>query len=179
MLKRLLSFHQVMPSILDFIGVFGIQEKPRHIQFSSFREQDLVSRAPRELKSDRLERSAKQYQMCYNLKSVLFNDADGSWSDVQAAAYHQFDVESGKSLWMFVQGHWDMKERISLMTLDSWKPGEHGLKFDSKADCLRSTFRIHLMFCEWSMEKWNERLAWIEDRVETTVSYGPSGLSMC
>jgi hypothetical protein len=170
MLKRLLSFHQVMPSILDFISVFGVQEKPRHIQFSSFREQDLVSRAPAELKVAVLERSGKQYQMCYNLKSVLLNDADNSWSDVQAAAYHQFDFEHGNSLWIFVQGHWDMKGRISSMTPESWKPGDHGLNFETEADCLRSTFRTHLMFCEWSMEGWNERLAWVEDQVETVVS---------
>jgi hypothetical protein len=164
-----------MPSILDFISVFGHQQKSRHIQFSSFREQDLVSRTPAELKISSLERSGKQYQICFNLKSALFNDENQSWSVVQAAAYHQFDCESGTALWMFVQGHWDMKNRISSMTPDSWKPGDHGLKFDTNADCFRSTFRIHLSYCEWSMENWNERLAWIEDQVEIAVSLSRSG----
>jgi hypothetical protein len=170
MLKRLLSYHQVMPSVLDFISVFGLQAKPRHIQFSSFREQDLVSRAPGELNISTLDRSGKQYQMCYNLKSVLLNDADNTWSVVQAAAYHQFDFEKGAALWMFIQGHWDMRDRISSMTQGSWKPGDHGLNFETKADSFRSTFRIQLSFCEWSMENWSEHLAWIEDEVETRVS---------
>jgi hypothetical protein len=170
MLRRLLSFHQIMPNILDFISVFGVQAKPRHIQFSSFREQNLVSRRVDELEIPHLARSGRQYQICYNLKSVIFDAEFKQWNVAQAAAYHQFDCQTARTLWIFVQGEWDMRDRISSMTQDSWKPGDHGLNFQNGPDCFMSTIQIHLSFCEWAMESWTEHLAQIEDHVETLVS---------
>jgi hypothetical protein len=158
-----------MPNYLDFLGVFGKQERPRHIRFSSFREQDLVSRnPPASLDLPRFGRNGCQYQLCFNLKSVaLFK---GEWTVRQAATHHQFDFKNGNTLWIFAQGHWDLKDQINAMT-DMWCPGDHGLQFNTTADCFRSTFTIHRLFFEWSNTNWGEYLASIEDDVETLVSF--------
>lgn len=169
MLTRLLSFHQVMPSFLDFIGVFGRQTKARHIQFSSFRDQDLVSRPPATLVLPSLDRSGRQFQMCYNLKSVRRDSENDPWSVVQTAAHHQFDVKTGNALWIFTQGHWDLKDRVNEMTTGAWRPGDYGLDFNTVPKCFESTLRTHLLFCEWSTENWNDYMAQVEDQLEQEV----------
>jgi hypothetical protein len=169
MLQRLLTYHEVMPNFLDFLGVFQRHEKPRHIRFSSFRDQDLVSsNQPNLMELLKLGRSGRQYQICYNLKSV--EQFENKWSVRQAAAHHQFDFKNGNTLWMFAQGHWDLQGQLNAMISPTWVPGDRGLKFDSIQDCFRSTFTIHQMFIEWSNRKWKEYLASIEDDVEALVS---------
>jgi len=63
MLQRLLTYHQVMYNFIDFIGVFGMQESPKDIRFSSFREQVSVSGPIRELELPTLGRTGHQYQI--------------------------------------------------------------------------------------------------------------------
>ncbi|OXV12074.1 hypothetical protein Egran_00165 [Elaphomyces granulatus] len=163
MLNRLLTYHQVMPNFLDFLSVFGVQEKPRDIRFSSFRGQDLTSKFSRALAIWSLGRSGKHYQMCYNLKSVNLIQP-GTWSIRQAAIHHQFDSKSGNSLWIFAQGHWDIKDRISVMLGSKKRPED--CDFSSVANCLRSSLAVHLLMCEWSMENWRQYLQHLEDNVE-------------
>ena len=70
MLARILSYHQVMPGYLDFISVFGIQSRPRDLRFSGFHEQTMLSNSRQGQMELDLGRSGRQYQLCYNLKTV-------------------------------------------------------------------------------------------------------------
>src|SRR4051812_6406937 len=70
MLTRILSYHQVMPSYLDFMAVFGRQSDARDLRFSGFREQTLFSNPSLMPSEPGLGRSGVQFQLCYNLKSV-------------------------------------------------------------------------------------------------------------
>jgi len=164
MLTRLFSYCQVMHSFLDFISVFGLQEKPRDIRFSSFREQNLVSRPDPSLASPILGRSERQYQLCYNLKSV--GRYEKSWSTRQAAIYHQFDV-NGNAVWIITQGHWDIKDRIADMT--GVRGRERDRKFGKVFECFRSSLSVHLLLCEWSIENWRFYLQSLEDSIEKEV----------
>ena len=114
MLLRLLSFHQVMPVYLDFLSVFGSQNEARDLRFSGFREQVALSITHR-ASIPELGRSGRQFQLSYNLKAVACKSALGialteqQWSIRQAAIHHQFDVESGLSLWIITQGRLFLK----------------------------------------------------------------------
>ncbi|KAL1606267.1 hypothetical protein SLS60_003669 [Paraconiothyrium brasiliense] len=97
MLKRLFSYHQVMPAMIDFLSVFAQPPQKREIGFSGFFDQVTLSQrntganvagAPQHVTANSkqhitvranaphgpavsiLGRSGRQYQMCYNLKRV-------------------------------------------------------------------------------------------------------------
>src|SRR5436190_1946501 len=114
MLLRILTFHQVMASCLDFISVFGTQSKPRDLRFSGFHEQTLLSSPPCAPATPELHRSGRHYQLCYNLKSVAVVTSEdalvkSSWSIRQAAFHHQFDVAEGNALWIVAKGDKELK----------------------------------------------------------------------
>jgi len=165
MLTRLFSYYQVTHNYLDFISVFGLQEKPRDIRFSSFREQNLVSRPDPNLDFPSLGRSGQRYQLCYNLKSV--NRYEKSWSPRQAAIHHQFDVKNGNTLWIITQGHWDLKDRVADMT--GIKGREKDRTFGTVSECFRASLSVHLLLCEWSIENWRFYLQSLEDSIEKDV----------
>ncbi|KAF2726701.1 hypothetical protein EJ04DRAFT_173320 [Polyplosphaeria fusca] len=104
-LKRLLTYHQVMPAFIDFIAVFAHPPQQREIGFSGFFDQTVLSykavpgnvaqqqppaantaqplaqapRLPRGPTVSALGRSGRQYQLCYNLKRVAL--IEGSAKD--------------------------------------------------------------------------------------------------
>ncbi|KAF2267133.1 hypothetical protein CC78DRAFT_593648 [Lojkania enalia] len=97
-LKRLLTFHQVMPVFIDFLTVFAHPPQQRELGFSGFFDQITLSNkfhstnvaipaqqpllantrqpivsnlhVPRGPAATSLGRSGRQYQLCYNLKRV-------------------------------------------------------------------------------------------------------------
>ena len=174
MLVRLLSYHQVMPSFLDFLTVFGVHKHSRDQRFSGFREQILLSPG-NSLKVGALGRSGNQYQLCYNLKSVArwtepgqLMPSEDHWSIRQGAFHHQFDVEKGTSLWIITRSGLDIKQRIEDLT---GKDGRiEDKKFDTPNECLRSSLAVHLLLCHWSTENWRIYLQWLEDTIEDEAS---------
>jgi hypothetical protein len=105
MFARILSYHQVNPSYVNFCLCFGLQKnRPRDFRFSSFLAQSFVtnsSKAP-EIKS--LGRSGLHFQLSYNLRAIECSSnpdtrqKDMAWARRQAAFHHQFDVVYGTSL---------------------------------------------------------------------------------
>ena len=165
MLLRLLSYHQVMSSFLDFVLAFGAHALPPEIRFSGFREQNLLSH-PGKLKWDALGRSGKQYQIAFNLKTAgLYPDPSYPhqefWTIRQAAFHHQFDADNGTSLWIVVKGDWEIRDRVQQMT------GPQGRKedrsFGTPAECFVASLSVHLLLCDWSAEQWRWYLKSLED----------------
>ncbi|ERF69788.1 hypothetical protein EPUS_07044 [Endocarpon pusillum Z07020] len=167
MLIRIASYHQVMPEYLDFISVFGQQSSSRELRFSGFREQVLLSKPVKGLSMPSLGRSGRQYQLCYNLKSVAcLSAADTTlkqkeWSIRQAAFYHQFDVGHGTTLWIVTKGDLEIKERLQEMTGKDGRPEDRA--FGTPEECFRSSLAVHLLYCHWSTEAWRWYLQWLED----------------
>ena len=185
MLVRLLSYHQVMPSYLDFLSVFGSQSEPRDLRFSAFREQSFLSDPPRAPKIAILGRSGRQYQLSYNLKSVARIPPDkastkrSQWSIRQAAFHHQFDVVNGTTLWIVTkgkldqkekeEGKLDIKERIQDLTGKDGAPEDKS--FGTPEECFRSSLAVHLLYGYWSVEEWRWYVQWLEQSVDDEVSH--------
>lgn len=174
MLVRILSYHQVMPGYLDFMFVFGLQSEPRDLRFSGFREQTLLTTPPCGPAVPGLGRSGRQFQICYNLKSVACSSATSisakqkSWSIRQAAFHHQFDVLEGTTLWIVTKGNLDIKTRVENMTGKDGRPDDRA--FDSPEDSFKSSLAVHLLYCHWSGEEWRWYIQWLEDVIDQEVS---------
>ncbi|KAI9795256.1 MAG: hypothetical protein M1833_007278 [Piccolia ochrophora] len=177
MLVRILSYHQVMPSYLDFISVFGSHRLSRELRFSGFREQTLLTHPPDGLAVRNLGRTGRQFQLCYNLKAVacLSNASttikNKEWSIRQAAFHHQFDVVEGTTLWIITKGNLDMKERIQSLTSKDGRQEDRS--FGTLEECFKSSLAVHLLYCHWSMEEWRWYIQWLEDVIDLE---GPRGV---
>ena len=174
MLVRILSYHQVMPSYLDFVSLFGIHNNFREPRFSGFRDQTVLT-PNKNLEADTLGRSGRQYQLCWNLK------APGRWSDErtlqpspekwtirQGAFHHQFDVMNGTTLWIITKPGLDIKDRVQDVTGKSGN--EEDRQFTTPEQCLKSSFAVHLLIGHWATEKWRQYFQWLENKIEDEVS---------
>jgi hypothetical protein len=163
-----------MPVFIDFMLVFGAQSDPTDLRFSGFREQTRLKSPPSGLPVDALARSGRNFQLCYNLKSVQCKSrSDESlkldeWSIRQAAIYHQFDVEYGTSLWVVTKGGEDLLNRYEELI------GKNGRiedkSFSTPIQSLVSSLSTHLLFCHWSTEDWRWYIRWLEEVLDHEVS---------
>lgn len=174
MANLLLSFHQVMPSYLDFVSVFGLQLGQREARFSGFREQSTLS-APVSKRPlvQQLDRSGHGYQLCYNLKAIIDKGGKGKekeWSKRQAAIHHQFDVDNGKALWICTEGRKvnGLFDRIRDLTSDVNRPEDWN--YDTREKSFLSSLATHLTCCHWSIEGWRMYMGWLEETVQKDVS---------
>ena len=173
MFLRLMTYHQVMPSFLDFISVFGPQTRPKELRFSGFREQTTLDLHGIPIPD--LRRSGRQFQLSYNLKSIhrtsppILNGPDGHiWSIRHAVIHHQFDVVYGTTLWIMTKGNLELQMRIKDMTGPQGRT--HEKTFDTPENCFRSTFGVHLMCAQFSAQGWRSYVQWLESVVDLHVS---------
>lgn len=167
MLSEILTFHQVMPDILDFLLVYGLQSEPRDLSFSSLREQRCLKQSYGRSCISSLGRSGRQYQICYNLKGVTAKSEDPEnpgFSIRPAAFYHKFDVVGGNSLLTVVKGGLDVQERLKELTGNNARAEDKS--FGHAIECFRSSLSAHLMFCRWSIEDWRAYIKWLEQVVD-------------
>ncbi|KAH8796953.1 hypothetical protein F5882DRAFT_22088 [Hyaloscypha sp. PMI_1271] len=184
MLLRILSYHQVMPIYIDFLSVFGSQAEPRDLRFSGFREQNLIKEPARGPQVEFLGRSGRQFQLCYNLKASNYISLpetklrEQEWSIRQAAIHHQFDVETGASLWIVTKGDKEIKNRIEDMNGVDGRPEDRD--FSSPENCFRRTLDAHLVCCHWSVEDWRWYVRWLEESIDraTAVVFAPRNRSV-
>ncbi|KAF2006620.1 hypothetical protein P154DRAFT_615337 [Amniculicola lignicola CBS 123094] len=170
MANLLFSFHQVMPSYLDFLSTFGLQLDQREVRFSGFHEQNTLS-APQSKKPAvlTLGRSGHGYQLCYNIKAIVDKGGSGkskNWSKRQAAVHHQFDVENGKALWICTEGRKadGLFDRMRDLTQDNKRMQDWS--YSDKQECFRSSLATHLTCCHWSIEEWRTYMSWLEEVIE-------------
>lgn len=169
MFVRITTYHQVMSAYLDFVSVFGHQERPRDLRFSGFREQTLLSAPARGLSIPDLGRSGRLYQLCYNLKAPAFReDQQPTWSIRQAAIHHQFDAVYGTTLWIVAKGDDLLKKRIEELT--GVQGRDEDRTFATPQDCFKSSLSIHLLLCNWSTEEWRWYIQSFEDIIDQDVS---------
>jgi hypothetical protein len=174
MLTLILTFHQVMPSYLDFVSVFGVQLEARGLRFSGFREQTtLTEPSTREIPD--LGRSGLGYQMCYNLKAVVDKSAvdtplqNKDWTIRQAAIHHQFDTQTGRTLWITTNGRLaDLLEPVKDLTSDEDR--KEDWSYNTVEECFKSSLSIHIMYCHWSTSEWRAYVGWLEEIIEKEVS---------
>ncbi|OAL52682.1 hypothetical protein IQ07DRAFT_642349 [Pyrenochaeta sp. DS3sAY3a] len=179
MSNLLLSFHQVMPTYLDFMSAFGLQLVQKEVRFSGFHEQSTLS-APNSKRPSvsQLDRSGHGYQLCYNLKAIVDKGGKGKdkdWSKRQAAIHHQFDADNGKALWICTEGRKlnGLFDRIRDLTSDTSR--QEDWTYDTKEASFVSSLATHLTCCHWSIEGWRVYMGWLEDTVEKETLDAISG----
>ncbi|KAK4223998.1 hypothetical protein QBC38DRAFT_538729 [Podospora fimiseda] len=170
MMTTILSYHQVMPEFLDFITNFGHQERPFDIRFSGFRRQVTLRRPPTPLVIDQLGRSGKQYQVVYSLKSTKFATQAKSeiWRMENAVFYHQFDIETGRAVWIVMKGGTDIYDRYRELTSADGRPEDKS--FGSAEECFTASLAPHVLFCQWSINNWRQNIRWLEKSVQTLIT---------
>ena len=169
-LLRLLTYHQVMPEFVDYVGVFGTQEGPADPIFASFCEQTTLS--PRTaLSMPQLGRSGRQFQMCYILRAPArkTNKYGGNveWSLRPTAIHHQFDVVEGTTVWTIIRGGEDVYERIKYLTDKFGRPEDRDMS--DAATGFRASLPIHLLVAFWALEQWKPYVAWLDSIVKDRV----------
>jgi hypothetical protein len=170
MLVRLFSYHQVNPSFLNFLWVFGVQDRPQEFRFSGFRTQRFSGEPVRALKVPELDRSGYQYQISYNLKTigdVSPPSGPKEWARRQCAIYHQFDLVHGTALWVSVSAYDTLKRRVQELLPDSGF--SQGLGFENAEMGFKTSLAVHLIYCEWSMENWRWYIQWLETMLDEIV----------
>lgn len=163
MLSFLFSYHQVMPSFLDFIFPFGKQEYAQDFHFSGLREEDRLDVRRKGIEIHELGRSGREIKLCYNLRSVEVSKSqtDLPWSVRQSAVYHSFDLNTGQSLWVNVKGNKLIKNRI---TEASETPSL--CRVQSRSEAFSASLATHLLFCDWSAENWRWYINDLENELQ-------------
>lgn len=174
MLMLILSYHQTMPSFLEFLFAYGFQECPQDFYFAGFRHDTRLNEINRGLVLKELGRSGRDIQICFGLKSVERSETqkDWPWSIRQTAVYHSFDVETARATWIVLKGDQKMKKRVKSAT------GPQGLSelssFGRIDDSFASTLATHLIFCDWARENWrwyaNFLEKFLDDKTRRTIS---------
>jgi hypothetical protein len=169
MLLFILTYHQVLPAFLDFLFPFGKRRYAQDFQFSAFRHGDSLSLDERGLNMAELGRSGRDIRICYNLKSVEPSKSQSQWpwSVRQTAAYHSFDVETGKAMWIVIKGDQLMKRRIEATT----RPGnsQSPKSFESLETCFSSSLATHLVIFDWCREKWRWYINFLEQELQIST----------
>jgi hypothetical protein len=169
MLNYTLTYYQVMPAFLDFIFQFGLQEHAQDFHFSGFREETHLLAAEKGIQIYELGRSGRDLCMCYSLKSVERTGGDNwPWSIRQTAAYHYFDIETGRALWILVKGNEVIKDRVQSATSPNRISRQGGLKEAWRS--FSSTLETHLILCDWSAESWRWYINYLEGVLQDITS---------
>ncbi|KAH7087651.1 hypothetical protein FB567DRAFT_350505 [Paraphoma chrysanthemicola] len=166
-LAAIMTYHQVMPTYLDFMLVFGAQSDANDLRFSGFRDQVRLKAPSTGPALPSLGRSGKHYQLCYNLKGVQFkkkhdeNIKNDEWSIRQTAVYHQFDVETGRTLWIVTKGGYDLLDQYRELVGPTGRT--ENKQFSTPELALSSSLSTHLLFCHWCTEDWRWYIRWLEE----------------
>ena len=168
MLTLVFTYHQVLPSFLDFLFPFGNQQYAQDLYFSGFKYENRFSDLDTGLRISELGWSGRDFHLCYNLKSVEQSKGqpEWPWSIRQSALYHSFDVETGRTNWIVIKGDQLLKKRIKSAT------GSRGLPetcFGTVDRAFASTLAIHIIMSEWSGENWRWYINFLEEALQATT----------
>ncbi|GAB1319452.1 hypothetical protein MFIFM68171_09662 [Madurella fahalii] len=163
-LTLLLTHHQVMPSFLDFVFMFKARQHP--LSHAFFRAENYVEAGSQTLRLLNLGRSGVQIQHAFNLLTVEKSPQDRNpWPLRHASLYHSLDLETGRSVFIFLKGNRELSKRVKEATERS-----RHLQPDTPRtpeQSLVASLQVHLIMLEWCAENWSE---YIDDMEETLRS---------
>ncbi|KAI2464094.1 hypothetical protein F4781DRAFT_439936 [Annulohypoxylon bovei var. microspora] len=169
----LLSYHQVMPPFLDLIFTCGRQEKLKDFHYTAFRHENYLHGGDLRLqdmsKVTPLGRSGRQIQHCYNLHSAERSRWGWGWSIRQTVVFHSFDVETGKSVWIFVKGNDTIEKRIMQATNSTRSTDMTAGSHQTVVGSFSSSLTVHAHIMEWCGEQWRWYINEMEDRLRNKV----------
>jgi hypothetical protein len=166
MLMLALTYHQVIPSFLDFLFPFGRQEHAQDFHFSGFRHENRLAEIDRGLCLPDLGRSGLDIRLCYSLRSVETSPAEPHWpwSIRQTAISHSFDIENGQSAWIVIKGNQLIKKRIVSATESSSR--SELSSYETRDRAFSSTLATHLLVCNWAGENWRWYISFLEQELQ-------------
>ncbi|KAK4040357.1 hypothetical protein C8A01DRAFT_15750 [Parachaetomium inaequale] len=168
MLKTLFTYHQVDPSFLDSLFAFGDQDEPLDAGLAHFRSDDKLNLRERLPRLPRLGRSGMELRHSFLLRSVERADAADPWSIRQVAAYHSFDVENGRSVWITLKGNNLLQKRIKDDSLDL--PVHQGALGLDVGAAFEASLATHLTFFHWCEHNWRWYVRDVEERIRTSLA---------
>jgi hypothetical protein len=89
------------------------------------------------------------------------------WSIRQAAAYHAFDVENGRSLWITVKGN-DLLQNTIANDLRNL-PVHAGAMGHEVGPAFEASLATHLIYFRWCEQNWRWFIRDIEDRIRNAL----------
>ena len=157
------TYHQVMPSFLDFLFPFGKQQHAEGFHYGGFRHETRLAEIDKGLSVPEVGRSGRDFQLCYSLKSVEQSKRQQHWpwSIRQTSTYHSFDVETFRATWIVIKGARTMKDRIMSASSSDTQTGM--TSYETSDSAFASTLRTHLIFCDWSGENWRWYINYLEE----------------
>lgn len=168
-----------MPSFLDLVFTCGRQERPQDFHYTAFRHENYLmkedQRPIRSFKMGTLGRSGRQLQHCFTLHSVERSESNPEWrwSIRQTVAYHSFDVETGKSFWIFIKGNDAMEKRIRKATISTRDMDMNASSHQTLTGSFGASLTAHIQMMEWCGEQWrwyiNEVEMLLRDKAKNTV----------
>jgi hypothetical protein len=168
MFKFLFSYHQVMPSFLDFVFPFGKQVYPQDSYFSGLREDARFAPGADNTGLAALGRSGNGLRLCYNLRSVEPTKDDPllPWTIRQSAVYHHFDTNTSAALWIVVKGNNLINTRMIEVTKATSRS-----RSSARAEAFSATLRSHLIMCDWSGENWRWYINDLETQLQSLTKH--------
>lgn len=101
MLTTVFSYHQVLPSSLEFLFPFARDLYRSGFHFGGPRYQARFAKADKGLCIPERGWSGQDIRLCYNLKSVEHdrgkNAKEWPWYMAQSAVHHSYDLETGQA----------------------------------------------------------------------------------
>lgn len=160
MLKDLLTYFQVMPSVIPLIGSFGI-DAGKDFQHCQFEANARFSPAELGLAVPELKRSGRTLEIAYLFRTVEPSSSiEGiPWQIKQTCVYHNFDVDTGLNTWIFIKGSDLVKRRIMdgicLPSSDT-----------SPSEAFLFALSVHLMLAYLSVENWRAYVNSLEQKAQ-------------
>ncbi|KAF4902207.1 hypothetical protein CGCFRS4_v002372 [Colletotrichum fructicola] len=175
MLKLVGSYHQIDPSFLESVHTFGAQDDPIDCGLAHFRASDSLQCSKRDqIELKRLGRSGRNLQLSYLLRSVEYSDSGSTgvwgWQIRQAANYHSFDVNTGRSFWLTIKGNDLFEKRIkdTCHLLDIPSETAQLDKVDV-SPYLKASLDTHVVYLSWCDENWRSFINDVEAAVRKIV----------
>jgi hypothetical protein len=166
--KRLTWSIEVDPSFLDSLFAFGDQDEPLDASLAHFRSDDKLALSESWPPVPRLGRSGKELRHSFLLRSVeRAEDAADPWSIRQVAAYHSFDVENGRSVWITIKGNDLLQRRIMDDSVDL--PVHQGAMGPDVGASFEASLATHLIFFRWCDQNWRWFVRDMENRIRSSL----------
>jgi hypothetical protein len=170
MLSTLFTYHQVDFSYLENLYTFGDQEDPKDVCLAGFAASKSLAKPSMGLIAlPKLGRSGREIRVSYLLRSVESKNRDWKWQVRQAAVYHSFDTETGRSFWFTIKGNGEFARR----TMDT---AEHLCLPATSAETtvgayFEASLCTHLVYISWCDENWREFINDVENGVRQILDH--------
>lgn len=154
-----------MPRFLDLAFTFGEQIAEKDFHYTAFNAENFLDvSSARKHCIPRLGRSGREIKHCFNLWSVEESETSPyGWAIRQTAAYHSFDVCTGRNVWINMKGNELMQKRITqaLGSTSHLQP----VDLKTASGSFSVSLLTLLIVLEWSGENWKSLINELEKQL--------------